>query len=185
MRLSLLSIVGLIGLAIAAPGPVKSMKDLPDGPYEGRHNEDGTTTMTHLETRESFSISPSESDEKRSDASLHKRSTHCWGYQLDHAGTDEAVRQLRNWASKGGTWSSDDTPDYIGYNNRGVYVYYCINIRQRSGNIDQADIDYALGQMDGQCQRYEAGYFEWDNSYGHELIGKCSSGTRAVEALDT
>ncbi|KAM0550233.1 hypothetical protein ACHAPJ_009082 [Fusarium lateritium] len=179
MQLSLLSIVALLGLATAAPGAVKSMKDLPDGPYKGSNNEDGTTTVTNIETGETFSLKhedDSSANEKRSDVSLDKRDSYCWGYQLDHTGTDEAVVQLKNWAGTGHDWSSGNKPDYFGYNVRGVYVYYCINAKHSSGNIDVADINYALGQMDARCARYEAGYFQWPGS--PELVGKCRSGTK-------
>ncbi|KAH7169781.1 uncharacterized protein B0J16DRAFT_376673 [Fusarium flagelliforme] len=179
MQVSLLSIIAVLGLATAAPGAVKSMEDLPDGPYKGLNNDDGSSTFTNLETGESFNIkadNESTANEKRSGISLNKRGTDCWGYQLDHGGVDQAVVQLKKWAGTGRDWSSGNKPDYFGYNSRGVYVYYCINAKHSSGNIDVTDIDYALGQMDAKCQRYEAGYYQWDGS--PELIGKCRSGTQ-------
>jgi hypothetical protein len=176
MQFKALTIFALLGLATAAPSPANSMKDLPDGPYKGVNNADGSATLTNIETGETFNISKdSAAKEKRSSALLEKRLTSCWGYQLDHGGVDQAVVQLKNWAGTGHDWSSGNTPSYFGYNARGVYVYYCINAKHSSGNIDVADIDYALGQMDSGCPRYEAGYFQWPGS--PELVGKCRSGT--------
>jgi hypothetical protein len=175
MKVTLFSIFALTGLTTAAPG---GWKDLPDGPYKGVNNPDGSTSVTNLETGKTFYFDHSKdltANGKRSEAAIEKRDISCWGYQLDHTGTDEAVVQLKNWASTGHDWSSGDTPSYFGYNARGVYVYYCINAKHSSGNIDVADIDYALSQMDGKCQRYEAGYFQWPGS--PELVGKCRSGT--------
>ncbi|KAI6755600.1 hypothetical protein HG531_004706 [Fusarium graminearum] len=151
MQFKLVSILALAGFAAAAPSSTQDFKNLPDGPYSGINNADGSSSR-----------------------SLEKRDTHCWSYELDHGGVDAAVVQLKNWAGTGRDWKSDGTPSYFGYNERGVYVYYCINAPRSQGNLDVADINYALGQMDSKCKRYEAGYFRWDGSV--EIVGKTRSG---------
>lgn len=172
MQFKLVSILALAGFAAAAPSPPQGFKDLPDGPYSGVNHADGSSTVTNLETGQSFDFQAPAKAEKRS---IEKRATHCWGYELDHGGVDEAVVSLKNWAGAGQDWKSERTPSYYGYNARGVYVYYCINAPWSAGNIDVVDINYALGQMDSVCKRYEAGYFQWDGSV--EIIGKARSGT--------
>ncbi|KAF5246280.1 hypothetical protein FAUST_1397 [Fusarium austroamericanum] len=168
MQFKLVSILALAGFAAAAPSSTQDFKNLPDGPYSGINNADGSSSVTHMETGETFNFA---APAKRS---LEKRDTHCWGYELDHGGVDAAVVQLKNWAGTGRDWKSDGTPSYFGYNERGVYVYYCINAPRSQGNLDVADINYALGQMDSKCKRYEAGYFRWDGSV--EIVGKTRSG---------
>ncbi|KAM0301594.1 hypothetical protein ACHAPM_005826 [Fusarium culmorum] len=154
MQFKLVSILALASFAAAAPSSTQDFKNLPDGPYSGVNNADGSSSVTHMDTGETFNFA---APAKRS---LEKRDTHCWGYELDH-GT-------------GRDWKSDGTPSYFGYNERGVYVYYCINAPRSQGNLDVADINYALGQMDSKCKRYEAGYFRWDGSV--EIVGKTRSG---------
>ncbi|KAM0355083.1 hypothetical protein ACHAPU_000940 [Fusarium lateritium] len=171
MQFKLLSVLALAGLAAAAPS-AKATKDLPDGPYSGVNHADGSSTLTNVETGQTFEIAASAKSEKRS---LDKRYTSCWGYELDHTGVDQAVFELKNWAGNGRDWSSDKKPSYYGINYRGVYVYYCINGPHSSGNLDTVDINYALERMDSTCKRYEAGYFQWDGSV--ELVGKTRSGT--------
>ncbi|CEI70725.1 hypothetical protein FVEN_g790 [Fusarium venenatum] len=173
MHFKLLSIMALAGFAAAAPSSPQAFKDLPDGPYKGVNNADGSSTVTNLETGQSFDFkAPAPAPAKRS---IEKRFTDCWGYELDHSGVDEAVTSLKNWAGTGQDWSSQGTPSYFGYNARGVYVYYCINAPNSAGNIDVQDINYALGQMDAVCKRYEASYFRWEGSV--EIIGNARSGT--------
>jgi hypothetical protein len=177
MQFKLLPLLAIAGLTTATTGSWLGMENLPDGPYKGVNHDDGSTTITNLETGESYEFGLSKesaANEKRS-VSIEKREASCWGYQLDHGGVDAAVVKLKNWAGTGRDLTTGGKPDYFGYNERGVYVYYCVNAAFSGGNVDVADIDYALGQMDGQCQRYEAGYYRWDGSA--ELVGKVRSGT--------
>jgi hypothetical protein len=178
MQFKLLPLLALAGFTTATTGSWLGMENLPDGPYKGVNHDDGSTTVTNLKTGESYEFgfsNESAANEKRSVVSIEKRETSCWGYQLDHGGVDAGVVQLKNWAGTGRDLPSGDTPNHFGYVARGVYVYYCVNARHSSGNVDVADIDFALGQMDGQCQRYEAGYYRWDGSA--ELVGKVRAGT--------
>ncbi len=56
--------------------------------------------------RYNFSLSQDTAEQqKRSDFAIEKRKIDCWGYQLDHGGTDDAVVQLKNWAGTGHDWS--------------------------------------------------------------------------------
>lgn len=48
-------------------------------------------------------------------------------------------------------------------------VYYCIDTKWWTGNLDIADIDYALRNMDSVCRRYTASHFQWDSP---EIVGK-------------
>ncbi|RKK87961.1 hypothetical protein BFJ68_g16985 [Fusarium oxysporum] len=178
MQFKLLPLLALAGFTTATTGSWLGMENLPDGPYKGVNHDDGSTTVTNLKTGKSYEFglgNESAANEKRSVISIEKRETSCWGYELDHSGVDSAVVQLKNWAGTGHDWGAGDKPSYFGYNARGVYVYYCINAPFSVGNVDVADIDFALSQMDGQCKRYEAGYYRWDGS--PELIGKVRSGT--------
>lgn len=154
------------------------LENLPDGPYKGITHANGSTSVTSLETGQTYTFALAQDardQQRRSDFAIEKRKIDCWGYLLDHGGVDDAVVSLKSWAGSGRDWSSGDRPDYFGYNSRGVYVYYCINAPHSSGNLDVQDINYALGQMDSKCKRYEAGYFQWIGS--PELVGKCRSGT--------
>lgn len=178
MRFQIISLLALLGPTAAAAKRWVGMENLPDGPYKGVTHADGSTTVTSMETGETHTFALAEDPKepkKRSDFAVEKRKISCWGYELDHAGCDEAVVELKNWAGSGHNWSSGERPDYFGYNRGGVYVYYCINAPHSSGNLDVVDINYALGQMDSTCSRYEASYFQWVNSV--ELVGKCRSGT--------
>ncbi|KAH7360205.1 hypothetical protein BKA65DRAFT_473366 [Rhexocercosporidium sp. MPI-PUGE-AT-0058] len=100
----------------------------------------------------------------------------CWQYTLDHAGVDEPARDLANWAGNNGNdlCSPGDANIYWFSNRRATIVYYCIDTHGRCGNIDTADVRYALGQMDAHCAPYEASWFKWPQSY--EIIGKSRVG---------
>lgn len=163
------------------------MENLPDGPYSGVNMVNGSTTMTHMVTGEQYTFhimddgKPSMRRLKRSDYAvsqrsnaLGKRGTDCWGYQLDVGGVDRGVQALKNWANNGVFLHSCRRNNYYGFNDNGVYVYYCINSQFFEGNLNVGDINEALSNMDGTCRRYEAGYFRWNSP---ELVGKCRSGT--------
>ncbi|OBT60223.1 hypothetical protein VE03_10317 [Pseudogymnoascus sp. 23342-1-I1] len=176
MRFQLLALLGLASASAATQW--SGMENLPNGAYSGVNHPDGSTTVTSLESGKTYDFSLSNRATKqtrRSDYAITKRDTSCWSYQLDHTGVDQGVINLKNWAGSGVGLSSGDSPSYYGFNNNGVYVYYCINKAHSSGNLDINDIDYALRQMDSNCASYEAGYFLWPNRV--ELVGKCRSGT--------
>lgn len=147
------------------------VENLPDGAYHGVVYPNGSTTMTSLDSGASHFF---ELEEASADV-LQKRYTACWGDDLPHGGVDGAAESLRRWAGSGRELSSGDSPNYYGFNNQGVYVYYCINAPHSSGNLDSNDVNYALGQMDASCNAYEAGYWQWDGS--SEIVGKCRSNT--------
>ncbi|KYK57294.1 hypothetical protein DCS_04302 [Drechmeria coniospora] len=174
----LFCLLALVGVGVADRWV--GMESLPDGLYSGQTHDDGSTTMTSLQSGAKFTFPLVGDDGERAkrsvDDALAKRDTSCWGYELDHDGVDEGVVALKNWAGNNGqTISSGDTTSYFGFNRKGVYVYYCINQAHSQGNLDINDINYALRNMDGTCRRYEAGYFLWPGT--PELVGKCRSGT--------
>ncbi|PHH75858.1 hypothetical protein CDD82_4232 [Ophiocordyceps australis] len=174
MRANIFSLLALVGASAASQWA--GMERVPDGPYSGTIHPDGSTTMTSLESGTKYKLDLVQDTGDHAKRALEKRETSCWGYQLDHGGVDEGVAALKNWAgSNGQTLSSGATTSYIGYNRKGVYVYYCINVTHSQGNLDTKDIDYALRNMDSTCKPYEASYFWWPGS--PELVGKCRSGT--------
>ncbi|KAM0251443.1 hypothetical protein ACHAQJ_008194 [Trichoderma viride] len=175
MRFQILSLLALVGSTTVTANRWVGMENLPDGPYKGVTHADGSTTVTSLDTGENYTFALTQDSDEEQKRAIEKRYISCWGYQLDHGGVDDAVVQLKDWASTGHELDSGATTNYFGYNVNGVYVYYCINAPNSSGNLDVVDVDYALGQMDSQCQLYEAGYYQWDGS--PEIVGKCRSGT--------
>lgn len=155
------------------------METLPDGPYHGVTHPNGSTTVVSLVSGAVYDfdlIKEAVGQTRQSDYAIAKRDdAHCWGYQLDHGGVDEAAQALKNWAGSGQQLTSGGTTNYFGYNMKGVYVYYCINWTHSQGNLDTKDVSYALGMMDSACPAYEAGYFQWPCT--PEIVGKCRSGT--------
>ncbi|PHH65113.1 hypothetical protein CDD81_3244 [Ophiocordyceps australis] len=177
MRANIFSLLTLVGASAASQWA--GMDGLPDGPYSGIVHPNGSTTMTSLESGAKYNldlVQDTADHAKRSEHTLEKRDISCWGYELDHGGVDEGVVALKNWAGNNGqTIVSGDTTNYYGFNRKGVYVYYCINVPHSQGNLDINDINYALRNMDSGCRPYEASYFRWPGS--PELVGKCRSGT--------
>ncbi|KAK3338675.1 hypothetical protein B0T25DRAFT_523690 [Lasiosphaeria hispida] len=110
-------------------------------------------------------------------ARLSKRFTDCWGSQLDESGVDSAVRQWKGYLAGQNMdlTSSSSSTRHVFYAAEGMKVYYCINAKSSSGNLDLKDFNYALEQMDAKCRRYEASYFRWDGSV--EIVGKSNEGT--------
>jgi hypothetical protein len=169
MHFQNIAILALAGLGAANRWP--GVEHLPDGPYQGVVHANGSTTMTSLDSGSEhfFELEQAPASE------LQKRYTSCWGDDLPHGGVDGAGDSLKRWAGSGQELSSGDSGHYYGFNNQGVYVYYCINWPHSRGNLDTNDVYYAFGQMDANCRAYEAGYFQWDNT--PEIVGKCRSGT--------
>lgn len=176
MRFQILSLLALSGATAA--NQWAGMENLPDGAYSGVNHPDGSTTMTALDSGETYTFNLIESateQTRRSDYAVTKRETQCWGYQLDHGGVDDGVRALKNWAGTGGKdLSAGNTPNYYGFNNKGVYVYYCINGAHTQGNLDINDIEWAFKQMDAICGAYKGRYYQWTGS--PEIVGMCRSG---------
>ncbi|OBT73898.1 hypothetical protein VF21_08265 [Pseudogymnoascus sp. 05NY08] len=178
MRFQLLTLLALAGASAA--NQWAGMENLPDGAYSGINHPDGSTTMTSLSTGEAYTFAltstPSTPQTRRTSRDgISKRDTSCWGYELDHGGVDQGVAALKNWAGSGHDLVSDDARSYYGFNNKGVYYYYCINAYHTQGNLDMGDIDYANRMMDANCGGYQAGFFRWPGT--PELVGKCRSGT--------
>ncbi|KAH8840117.1 hypothetical protein MCOR27_011453 [Pyricularia oryzae] len=148
--------------------------DLPDGGYVFNHYDNGTVTALPLDTpgAEEILIKPIvPKAEPEAEHGIQKRWVTCSpGNTLDPAGVDEGVRQLKNWAGPGGRYlSSGDRNAVIRFISRGMMVYYCIDTKWWTGNLDIADIDYALRNMDSVCRRYTASHFQWDSP---EIVGK-------------
>ncbi|KFY75785.1 hypothetical protein V499_04257 [Pseudogymnoascus sp. VKM F-103] len=179
MQFHLLTLLALAGASAATQWA--GMENLPDGAYSGTNHPDGPTTMTSLDSGETYTFhltsTSATSPTRRSPRhGISKRDTSCWGYELDHGGVDEGVSELKRWAGAGGQdLVSGDSRSYYGFNRKGVYVYYCINALHTQGNLDTGDIDYANRMMDAGCGMYQAGFFLWPGS--PELVGKCRSGT--------
>ncbi|ELR08199.1 hypothetical protein VC83_08040 [Pseudogymnoascus destructans] len=177
MRFPTLTLLALASASAASHWA--GMENLPDGAYSGTNHRDGSTTMTSLDSGSTYTfnlVKPATEQAKRSDNALSKRLTSCWGYELDHGGTDDGVRELKDWAGTAGVdLASGNTRNYYGFNRKGVYVYYCINGLHTQGNLDIKDIEYAMWAMDKGCGMYQAGYFLWPGS--PEIVGRCRSST--------
>ncbi|TLD14592.1 hypothetical protein PspLS_11069 [Pyricularia sp. CBS 133598] len=183
--------------ALALATGLVDRADLPDGGYRFERYENGTITAFPLDKSgvEGIPIKPIvPQPESEAESGLQKRAVDCWpGHALDHAGVDQSVKDLKAWAGTGGrTLASGAINSYVGYQQRGskcslvflfgleisiltslaVIVYYCIDKPWSSGNLDIADIDYALWRMDTTCPRYTSSYFRWDNTY--EIVGKAN-----------
>ncbi|KAJ6782260.1 hypothetical protein PWT90_10476 [Aphanocladium album] len=173
MRLQLLSIVVLAASAAQAE-KWANFEVLPDGLFSGVTYANGSTTLISLGSGAaySFDLDGAEAQPEAAATLLSKRYTACWGTPLDNAGVDEGVRALKGWAGNGHSLASGDNNAYIGYNRRGVVVYYCIDRPHSEGNLDNRDIDYALRNMDHDCGFYKSGYFQWNGT--PEIVGKAN-----------
>jgi hypothetical protein len=93
MRFQILSLLALVGASAA--NQWAGMENLPDGAYRGFNHPDGSTTMTSLDSGDTYTFSLVKSatgQTKRLDYAISKRDTSCWGYQLDHGGVDDGVK---------------------------------------------------------------------------------------------
>lgn len=165
MRLSsaIFLLASAVGLATAI--------HLPDGIWEGTTLANGTLSIKAAGAPDSESFLVEPAVHKRA---MAKRDIGCFGYQLDESGVDASVQALKNWAGNGHTLTSGDHNTFVVSTNEGMIAYYCIDAPWSSGNLDVNDVNYALGQMDGTCRRYEASYFKWPGSV--EIVGKGRSG---------
>ncbi|CZR58183.1 uncharacterized protein PAC_08074 [Phialocephala subalpina] len=161
--------------------------DLPNGLWTSGLQDDGTVITTSLSDPTLPAIITSNSNSTIStserlarSAKIAKRRVDCWGTNLDHTGVDKAADSLTNWAGGGHDLCSPSPSghnNWFGYIYNGVLVYYCIDQLTGCGNLNNADVRYALGQMDAKCRAYEASWFGWDDSASHEIVGKCLTGT--------
>ncbi|KAG4417587.1 hypothetical protein IFR04_009317 [Cadophora malorum] len=160
---------------------------IPEVPFDGvwiaQELADGTTITTSISNPDTALIISHyvATNKPRVSRNIHGRrfawpDGDCWGYQLDHAGVDQAANGLADWATNGGhnLCSSDDGTYTYFVNRRNTIVYYCIDAPRRCGNLDTNDVRYALGQMDAHCPRYEASWFKWPGSV--EIVGKAKIG---------
>ncbi|EMD96309.1 hypothetical protein COCC4DRAFT_35999 [Bipolaris maydis ATCC 48331] len=112
-----------------------------------------------------------------SSATLSKRRTDCWGYQLEEFAIDRLFESLtEGYAGNGETLCADEpnTTKSVQILRNQMMVYYCINQPGQCGNLNREDVNYAKVQMDAKCRRYEASWFEWPGSY--EIVGKARQG---------
>ncbi|KAH7075065.1 hypothetical protein FB567DRAFT_183047 [Paraphoma chrysanthemicola] len=167
---SLIALVAALGFTAVA------YAEFPDGTYAGEILSDGSYHWTSVtNSSETYTTAPNTGTPPATISArgthLSKRRTDCWGTSLSHSGVDIAANGLRNWAGEGHQYNSGNRNAVMMAKSQGVMVYYCINRPHSSGNLDRADVDYALRQMDSKCRLYEAGWFGWDGSV--EIVGKC------------
>jgi hypothetical protein len=176
----LTTLLALAPAALAAPAVGQAQPDVvvPAGFYLTEVHADGTVVRTPLDDAANVTgvsiTQRSVSENSAATSNLGKRFVDCWSWNLDHAGTDNAVKKWKDRLNKGtvGVTSPKDRPWYIEEVSDGVSVYYCVNAPNRSGSLSLVDFNYALEQMDANCARYQASYFRWDNSV--EIVGKAS-----------
>lgn len=183
--LQILSALATASTAVALPATNEqpAIPNLPEGFFAGYNNPDGTSTLQFIDTHENFTFTPREASEP---ASLDKRDgwTDCWPGKLNRDGVDAGMTEMRTRLSHTpiGLGQNQDWPPYFGYNNNGVYVYFCVN----SGGLFQfhsftrEDLDWFSYHMDQQCGAYVPGYIrredvEW------MVFGKAQSGTRLCQ----
>ncbi|KAL7910520.1 hypothetical protein GGI35DRAFT_479363 [Trichoderma velutinum] len=191
MRSSAFISLAFAALVAAAPTQEK-VPDLPDGWFTGYNHANGTNTLVFHEDGQSFTFKPLTPDTTPADTgALSKRSgSQCWTSfpKLPQAGTDAAIAQWRSvtqqtlqYAGNGGSacGGASNFPPYIGYNNGGVYVYFCYNSNdQGNDSCSFDDVQEATLNMDQTCGSYVPGYFQWDSP---SLFGKCASGTAVCQ----
>jgi hypothetical protein len=61
------------------------------------------------------------------------------------------------------------------YIRESMRVYSCLNVGNYCGSLNLADFNHALSQMDANCVRYTASYYQWDGS--PEIVGKANENT--------
>ena len=157
-----------------------TVPNLPEGFFAGFNNPDGTATLQFLDHNQNFTFTPTETPEA---ADLEKREagSSCWGGALDSQGTDRGMNQMRERTSHTpiglGQWS--DWPAYFGYNNLGVYVYFCVDSNGWGvyHSFTRADLDAMSGFMDQRCGAYRDG-FVWHNENNAFVFGKARSGSK-------
>jgi hypothetical protein len=148
--------------------------DLPDGVWEGITFANGSYWVKPVGAPESERFLVEPSIQKREPTGLVARQSawggDCFPRDLNHQGCDDSAQGLKDWAGTGTTLTSRDGNAWVGVRTRGAIVYYCIDAPHSSGNLNVADIDYALVQMDNHCAAYQASYFKWPGSV--EIVGK-------------
>ncbi|KAJ4982822.1 hypothetical protein SVAN01_11695 [Stagonosporopsis vannaccii] len=179
--LPILSALATATAAVALPATTEQpvVPDLPEGFFAGFNNPDGTTTLQFLDTNQNFTFTPREAP---GHAGLQKRvgGYDCWNNALDAQGVDRGMNEMRQRLSHTpiGLGQYSDWPAYFGYNNLGVYVYFCVNTGGWSNHaFTLQDLNEMSLYMDQKCGAYRDGYvthgdFHW------ALFGKAKSGTK-------
>jgi hypothetical protein len=181
-------------LAFAAVGLADTwagFENLPDGFYAGEVHANGSTTVHAVsssnrgETGQKFyfdlvsggvSADRVETETKRSSRVQKRKTSECLNGNLDHYGTDQALRQLRVLVGPNYGLNSQGVR-YIGYNVNGVYVYICNRAAASTWEFfSNDDIDFSNYWLDQDCGYYKSGYFWWPGN-GNRIYGKAWTGT--------
>lgn len=169
--------------ATAAALPATSeqaVPDLPNGFFAGFNNPDGTSTLQFLDTNQNFTFTAAQPPVS---ADLEKRDglVSCWGGALDSQGVNIGMQEMRTRLASSpiGLGQYSDWPAYFGYNNFGVYVYFCVNTgdSQSYFRFTRKDLDEMSLYMDQQCGAYRDGYVSY-GTWNYALFGKVRSGTK-------
>lgn len=182
MKYSIFALAGLAALASSSAIPQdEKIPTLPNGFFEGSYNDDGTTTLNFTERNEVFTFKPRREPAKTAVRGVEARDTppfghnDCWGNELDHDGVDQGFQNFRGlWSGAKMELGSAVGRFYRGYNNNGVYVYFCYNAPKGYDTFGDEDLDFASYWMDSECGPYTDGFYQWDSP---SLFGKCTSGT--------
>lgn len=179
--LPILSALATATTAAALPAAAEAaVPALPEGFFAGFNNPDGTTTLQFLDSNQNFTFTGTEQP-KAADLSKRTAGASCWGGALDSQGVDRGMNEMRARTAQSpvGLGQYSDWPPYFGYNNLGVYVYFCVN----SGawllqhGFTRADLDAMSGFMNDRCGRYRDGY-TWHNEEDAFIFGMARSGTK-------
>lgn len=162
------------------------MADLPNGPFSGYDNPDGTNTLYFPETNQTFTCTPllvpasiiSHVD-KRAWMAMHDCRE---GGPLNTREVDKTIALLEdhlNDVRSIGVGQYSDWSPYYRYNFDGVYSYFCANTN--GGHYwyaDRSDLDLAIHEMDFYCGPYVAGCYAVGNDEEtlFKLWGTCRSG---------
>lgn len=117
---------------------------LPDGMWTSGLKDDGTVITTSL----SDPTLPPVITTNTNSAKIAKRRVDCWGTNLDHTGVNKAADVLTNWVGGGHDLCSSSPSgqnNWLGYKYNGALAYFCIDQLTGCGNLNNADVRYALG----------------------------------------
>lgn len=149
-----------------------------DGIFLSTRYANGTVTTIKVEDFSTSSTATQRVSRSASNAlQLRKRGGDCWySAGQNHQDIDESVIKMKNWAGVNGRdLTSYGSTAWVHADGWTDFVYYCIITPWRTGNLNIADIDYALWRMDEKCGTYQAGWFRWDGS--DEIFGKARHGS--------
>ncbi|KAH7389343.1 hypothetical protein DE146DRAFT_619888 [Phaeosphaeria sp. MPI-PUGE-AT-0046c] len=194
MRPSLLILSALASasavFALPSTNGQPSIPDLPEGFFAGYNNPDGTSTLQFVDTHENFTFVPIPAPKPSGIEKRGQGKPDCWAWmgRLNTAGVDAGIRALKDrlYTIPIGLGQHSDWPPYFGYNNNGVYVYFCVNsgVDYLHWSFTYEELEWYSFWMDYFCGPYMSGYLlddRYDIKNPYRLFGKAKSGTAVCQ----